>query len=71
MATDSRSSLTQNSTTVRSFSYDGNVTDDTHGSTIHNYVYHKRNRLAEFTIGSRATAGRCSSSPAISQASPG
>jgi RHS repeat-associated protein len=52
------SSLTQSSTTVRSFSYDGagNVTADTRGSTTYNYAYNKRNRLAELTIGSTVTA---------------
>ena len=52
------SSETQSSTTVRSFSYDGagNVTADTRGSTTYNYVYNKRNRLAELDIGSTVTA---------------
>jgi RHS repeat-associated protein len=52
------STITQASTTVRSFSYDGagNVTGDTRGSTTYNYGYNKRGRLAELTIGSTVTA---------------
>jgi RHS repeat-associated protein len=52
------SSLTQSSTTVRSFSYDGagNVAADTRGSTTYNYAYNKRDRLAKLTIGSTVTA---------------
>ena len=52
------STITQASTTVRSFSYDGagNVTADTRGSTAYNYRYNKRGRLDELTIGSTVTA---------------
>ena len=48
-------SITQASTTVRAFSYDGagNVTADTRGGTAYNYSYNKRNRLAELTMARR------------------
>jgi RHS repeat-associated protein len=52
------SSITQSSTPVRSFSYDGagNVTADTRASTVYNYRYNNRSRLDRLTIGSTQTA---------------
>jgi YD repeat-containing protein len=43
---DLRLELSQSSTTVRSFSYDGagNVIADTRGSTTYKYIYNKRSR---------------------------
>ena len=52
------SGITQGSTTVRAFSYDGagNITTDNRSGTTYNYGYNKRGRLAELDIGSTVTA---------------
>lgn len=51
-------SITQGSTTVRSFGYDamGNVTTDTQGGTVYTYRYNNRARLDQLTIGTTLTA---------------
>jgi RHS repeat-associated protein len=50
--------ITQGSTTVRSFSYDGagNLVTDSNGSTTYNYGYNNRGRLATLTVGSTQTS---------------
>ncbi len=50
--------VTQGSTTVRAFSYDGtgNITADNRSGTTYNYNYNNRGRLAELSIGSTVTA---------------
>jgi RHS repeat-associated protein len=52
------STVTQGSSTVRSFSYDGagNVTADSRSGTTYTYSYNNRGRLAELSIGSTVTA---------------
>ena len=52
------SAITQGSTTVRSFAYDGagNIITDTRGSTVYHYHYNNRDRLDQLTIGSTVTA---------------
>jgi RHS repeat-associated protein len=51
-------SLTQGSTTIRAFSYDGagNLITDSNGSTAYNYGYNNRGRLATLTVGSTQTS---------------
>jgi len=50
--------ITQGSTTIRAFDYDGagNIITDTRGSTAYHYRYNNRNRLDRLTIGSTVTA---------------